>query len=233
MGDNQVVSVIGDGAITAGMAYEAMNNAGFLDSRMIIVLNDNQQVSLPTQYNKKSQAPVGALSNAFVRLQSNRELRDLRETAKSITKAIGGDVHNLASRVDEYARGMISGEGATFFEEMGLYYIGTVDGHNMEELVTVLENVKAEDRRPGPVLVHVVTQKGRGYAPAENAEDKYHGVQKFDFETGVQKKPDPAKARPSYTSVFAKALDQEAARDDKICAVHAAMAGGTGLTAFE
>jgi len=228
--DNHVVAVIGDGAITGGMAYEAMNNAGFLDSNMVIILNDNQQVSLPTQYNNMNQDPVGALSSTLARLQSSRPLRELRETAKTITKTMPTPVQEITQKVDEYARGMISGSGSTLFEELGLYYIGTVDGHNLEDLVTILEEVKATDS-PGPVLIHIVTEKGRGYVPAENAQDKYHGVAKFDFVTGKQNKPKASVN--SYTQFFADSLIAEATRDDKVVAVHAAMGGGTGLNVFE
>jgi 1-deoxy-D-xylulose-5-phosphate synthase len=227
---NHVISIIGDGAITGGMAYEAMNNAGYLDTNMIIVLNDNQQVSLPTQYNALNQDPVGALSSTFARLQSSKPLRELRESAKAITKTMPVPVQEVTAKVDEYARGMISGSGSTLFEELGLYYIGTVDGHNLEDLVAILQEVKAT-RSVGPVLIHIVTEKGRGYSYAEGAQDKYHGVSRFDVATGKQKK---AKASaPTYTQVFADALVGEAGKDDKVVAVHAAMGGGTGLNHFE
>ncbi|WIA11070.1 hypothetical protein OEZ85_011221 [Tetradesmus obliquus] len=228
---NNVIAVIGDGAITGGMAYEAMNHAGFLDSNMIIILNDNQQVSLPTQYNNRNQDPVGALSSALARLQSNRPLRELREVAKGITKQLPQPIQVATSKIDEYARGMISGSGSTLFEELGLYYIGPLDGHNLEDLVTVLNDVRSADT-VGPVLVHVITEKGRGYLPAETAQDKMHGVVKFDPRTGVQQKSAPAKAG-SYTNYFADALIAEAERDSRIVAIHAAMAGGTGLYRFE
>eukprot|EP00878_Enallax_costatus_P000400 GHUV01000488.1.p1 GENE.GHUV01000488.1~~GHUV01000488.1.p1 ORF type:complete len:739 (+),score=252.51 GHUV01000488.1:855-3071(+) len=227
---NNVISVIGDGAITGGMAYEAMNHAGFLDSNMIIILNDNQQVSLPTQYNNRNQDPVGALSSALARLQSNKPLRELREVAKGITKQLPQPIQVATSKIDEYARGMISGSGSTLFEELGLYYIGPVDGHNVDDLVAVLNDVKSADT-VGPVLVHVITEKGRGYLPAETAQDKMHGVVKFDPRTGVQQKG-TAQAG-SYTNYFADALIAEAERDSRIVAVHAAMAGGTGLYRFE
>lgn len=227
---NQVLAVIGDGAITGGMAYEAMNHAGFLDSNMIVILNDNQQVSLPTQYNNKNQDPVGALSSALARLQANRPLRELREIAKGVTKQLPDVVQKATAKIDEYARGMISGTGSTLFEELGLYYIGPVDGHNMDDLVAVLSEVRAAET-VGPVLVHVVTEKGRGYIPAETSQDKMHGVVKFDPITG-QQFTTKAKAM-SYTNCFADALTAEAERDNRIIAVHAAMAGGTGLTRFE
>ncbi|KAJ6719820.1 hypothetical protein OIU79_007450 [Salix purpurea] len=182
---NKVVAVIGDGAMTAGQAYEAMNNAGYLDSDMIVILNDNKQVSLPTANLEGPIPPVGALSSALSRLQSNRPLRELREVAKGVTKQIGGPMHELAAKVDEYARGMIGGSGSTLFEELGLYYIGPVDGHNIDDLIAILKEVKST-KTTGPVLIHVVTEKGRGYPFAERAADKYHGVAKFDPATGKQ-----------------------------------------------
>mmetsp|Transcript_4474 Transcript_4474/g.7485 ORF Transcript_4474/g.7485 Transcript_4474/m.7485 type:complete len:736 (-) Transcript_4474:196-2403(-) len=227
---NQVIAVIGDGAITGGMAYEAMNHAGFTDSNMIVILNDNQQVSLPTQYNNKNQDPVGGLSSALARLQANRPLRELREIAKGVTKQLPDVVQKATAKIDEYARGMISGTGSTLFEELGLYYIGPVDGHNVDDLVAVLAEVRSADT-VGPVLVHVVTDKGHGYSPAQNSQDKMHGVVKFDPKTGKQFTT-KAKAM-SYTNYFADALTAEAERDSRIIAVHAAMAGGTGLTRFE
>lgn len=186
------------------------------------------QVSLPTQYNNRNQDPVGALSSALARLQSNRPLRELREVAKGITKQLPQPIQVATSKIDEYARGMISGSGSTLFEELGLYYIGPVDGHNLDDLVTVLNDVRAADT-VGPVLVHVITEKGRGYLPAETAQDKMHGVVKFDPRTGIQAKAAPAKAG-SYTNYFADALIAEAERDSRIVAIHAAMAGGTGAT---
>eukprot|EP00238_Polyblepharides_amylifera_P009551 CAMPEP_0196574322 /NCGR_PEP_ID=MMETSP1081-20130531/4057_1 /TAXON_ID=36882 /ORGANISM="Pyramimonas amylifera, Strain CCMP720" /LENGTH=738 /DNA_ID=CAMNT_0041892313 /DNA_START=130 /DNA_END=2346 /DNA_ORIENTATION=- len=227
---NNVIAVIGDGAITGGMAYEAMNHAGFMDSNIIVILNDNQQVSLPTQFNNMNQDPVGALSSTFARLQSNKPLRELRETAKAITKQLPGPLPDVASKVDEYARGMISGSGSTLFEELGLYYIGTIDGHNLDDLITILNEVKNTES-VGPVLIHLVTEKGRGYAPAEQAQDKYHGVGKFDVATGKQMKGKPS--APTYTQVFADALVAEARADSRVLAIHAAMGGGTGLNHFE
>nr|XP_027116107.1 probable 1-deoxy-D-xylulose-5-phosphate synthase, chloroplastic [Coffea arabica] len=226
---NNVVAVIGDGAMTAGQAYEAMNNAGYLDSDMIVILNDNKQVSLPTATLDGPIPPVGALSSALSRLQSNRPLRELREVAKGVTKQIGGPVHELAAKVDEYARGLISGSGSTLFEELGFYYIGPVDGHNIDDLVTILKEVKST-KTTGPVLIHVVTEKGRGYPYAEKAADKYHGVVKFDPATGKQFKTS-AKTQ-SYTTYFAEALIAEAEVDKDIVAIHAAMGGGTGLNIF-
>ncbi|XP_010548901.1 PREDICTED: 1-deoxy-D-xylulose-5-phosphate synthase, chloroplastic [Tarenaya hassleriana] len=228
--NNNVVAVIGDGAMTAGQAYEAMNNAGYLDSDMIVILNDNKQVSLPTATLDGPAPPVGALSSALSKLQSNRPLRELREVAKGVTKQIGGPMHELAAKVDEYARGMISGSGATLFEELGLYYIGPVDGHNIDDLVAILNEVKST-RTTGPVLIHVVTEKGRGYPYAERATDKYHGVVKFDPATGKQFKTS-AKTQ-SYTTYFAEALISEAEADKDVVAIHAAMGGGTGLNLFQ
>ncbi|XP_065874601.1 probable 1-deoxy-D-xylulose-5-phosphate synthase 2, chloroplastic [Euphorbia lathyris] len=228
--DNSVISVIGDGAMTAGQAYEAMNNAGFLDSNLIVVLNDNKQVSLPTATLDGPATPVGALSNALTKIQASTKFRKLREAAKSITKQIGGQTHEVAAKVDEYARGMISASGSTLFEELGLYYIGPVDGHNIESLVSIFQKVKAAPA-PGPVLIHIVTEKGKGYPPAEAAADKMHGVVKFDVETGKQFKPKPSTL--SYTQYFAESLIKEAEVDNKIIAIHAAMGGGTGLNYFQ
>ncbi|KAJ1701155.1 hypothetical protein LUZ63_000934 [Rhynchospora breviuscula] len=227
---NHVIAVIGDGAMTAGQAYEAMNNSGFLDTNMIIILNDNKQVSLPTATLDGPATPVGALSKALTKLQSSTKLRKLREAAKSITKQIGGPTHEVAAKVDEYARGMISASGASLFEELGLYYIGPVDGHNIEDLVTIFEKVK-ETPAPGPVLIHVVTEKGKGYAPAEAAPDKMHGVVKFDPQSGKQFKTKSPTL--SYTQYFANALIKEAEVDSKIVGIHAAMGGGTGLNYFQ
>lgn len=227
---NNVVAVIGDGAMTAGQAFEAMNNAGYLDSDMIVILNDNKQVSLPTATVDGPIPPVGALSSALSRLQSNKPLRELREVAKGVTKQIGGPMYQLAAKVDEYARGMISGSGSTLFEELGLYYIGPVDGHNVDDLVSILKEVKST-KTTGPVLIHVVTEKGRGYPYAERAPDKYHGVTKFDPATGKQFKGQST--TQSYTTYFAEALIAEAEVDKDIVAIHAAMGGGTGLNLFQ
>ncbi|KAL0457332.1 UNVERIFIED_CONTAM: putative 1-deoxy-D-xylulose-5-phosphate synthase, chloroplastic [Sesamum latifolium] len=201
---NNVVAVIGDGAMTAGQAYEAMNNAGYLDSDMIVILNDNKQVSLPTANLDGPIPPVGALSSALSRLQSNRPLRELREVAKGVTKQIGGPMHELAAKVDEYARGMISGSGSTLFEELGLYYIGPVDGHNIDDLTAILKEVKST---------------------------KTTGVTKFDPATGKQFKS--SAPTQSYTTYFAEALIAEAEADKDIVAIHAAMGGGTGLNLFQ
>jgi 1-deoxy-D-xylulose-5-phosphate synthase len=228
--NNHVISVIGDGAMTAGQAYEAMNNSGYLDANMIVVLNDNKQVSLPTATLDGPSKPVGALSRALTRLQSSTKLRRLREAAKAVTKQIGGPTHDVAAKVDEYARGMISASGSTLFEELGLYYIGPVDGHNVEDLVTIFEKVKSMPA-PGPVLIHIVTEKGKGYPPAEAAADRMHGVVKFDPVTGRQFK---AKSPTlPYTQYFAESLIREAEADDKVVAIHAAMGGGTGLNHFQ
>jgi len=228
--NNSCIAVIGDGAITGGMAYEAMNHAGFLDSNMIVVLNDNQQVSLPTQYNGKNQEPVGALSGTLARLQSNRQLRELREIAKGVTKQLPESIQTATSKIDEYARGMISGSGSTLFEELGFYYIGPIDGHNLQDLVDVLTEIRTTET-VGPVLLHIVTEKGRGYLPAESASDKMHGVTKYDTLTGQQAK---ASAGPmSYTNYFADSLTAEAKRDSRVVGVHAAMGGGTGMNRFE
>ena len=228
--NNSCIAVIGDGAITGGMAYEAMNHAGFLDSNMIVVLNDNQQVSLPTQYNGKNQEPVGALSGTLARLQSNRQLRELREIAKGVTKQLPESIQTATSKIDEYARGMISGSGSTLFEELGFYYIGPIDGHNLQDLVDVLTEIRTTET-VGPVLLHIVTEKGRGYLPAESASDKMHGVTKYDTLTGQQAK---ASSGPmSYTNYFADSLTAEAKRDSRVVGVHAAMGGGTGMNRFE
>ncbi|KAI6699478.1 hypothetical protein NL676_013802 [Syzygium grande] len=228
--NNNVISVIGDGAMTAGQAYEAMNNAGFLDSNLIVVLNDNKQVSLPTATLDGPATPVGALSSTLTKLQASTNFRKLREAAKSITKQIGGPTHQVAAKVDEYARGFISASGSTLFEELGLYYIGPVDGHNVEDLVTIFQKVKSMPA-PGPVLIHIVTEKGKGYPPAEAASDKMHGVVKFDPRTGKQFKSKSPTL--SYTQYFAESLIKEAEVDNKIVAIHAAMGGGTGLNYFQ
>ncbi|KAG2632239.1 hypothetical protein PVAP13_2NG070200 [Panicum virgatum] len=227
---NHVISVIGDGAMTAGQAYEAMNNSGYLDTNMIVVLNDNKQVSLPTATLDGPSKPVGALSRALTKLQSSTKFRRLREAAKTVTKQIGGPTHEVAAKVDEYARGMISASGSSLFEELGLYYIGPVDGHNVEDLVAIFEKVKSMPA-PGPVLIHIVTEKGKGYPPAEAAADRMHGVVRFDPSTGKQFKSKSPTL--SYTQYFAEALIREAEADDKVVAIHAAMGGGTGLNYFQ
>ncbi len=218
-GGNAVIAVIGDGAISAGMAYEAMNNAGTQGSRLIVVLNDNDM---------SIARPVGAMSAYLSRLLSSGTYRHLRHVARDLAAMLPQPLENAVKRAEEYARGFVTG-GGTLFEEMGFYYVGPVDGHNFHHLLPVLKNVRdAED--PQAVLLHVVSQKGRGYAPAEQADDKFHGVGRFDVETG-EFLPSKANA-PSYTAVFAKALLAEAAADDKILAITAAMPAGTGLDKF-
>lgn len=215
--DNHVIAVIGDGSMTAGMAYEAMNIAADSTKRLIVILNDNDMSIAP---------PVGAMSNYFARLLSGRSFLSLRKAAKKMIENWPLPLADAARKTDEYARGMV--QGGTFFEELGFHYIGVVDGHDLETLVPILRNATGIDHKP--VLIHVRTQKGKGYAPAENAADKYHGVAKFNVITGEQQKA-PA-GPPSYTKVFGEALVQEANRDDKIVAISAAMPGGTGLDIF-
>ncbi|QIG79614.1 1-deoxy-D-xylulose-5-phosphate synthase [Stakelama tenebrarum] len=214
----KAIAVIGDGAMSAGMAYEAMNNAEAAGNRLVVILNDNDMSIAP---------PVGGLSAYLARLISSSEYLGLRSLASRITRKFSRRVHKGLGKAEEYTRGMVT--GGTLFEELGFYYVGPIDGHNLDHLIPVLENVR--DSEQGPILVHVVTTKGKGYAPAEKAADKYHGVQKFDVITGAQAKAPPGP--PSYTSVFAKALIAEAERDDTICAITAAMPGGTGVDKFE
>jgi 1-deoxy-D-xylulose-5-phosphate synthase len=215
----RAIAVIGDGAMSAGMAYEAMNNAEVAGNRLIVILNDNDMSIAP---------PVGGLSNSLSRLVSSNKYLTPRRLAQKFARAMPGKVHRWARRTEEYLRGWVT--GGTLFEELGFYYVGPVDGHNVEALVEILENVR--DAAEGPMLVHVVTRKGKGYAPAENAADKYHGVVKFDIVSGKQDKG-PGGGPPSYTAVFADALIGEARRDDKIVAITAAMPSGTGLDKFE
>ncbi len=215
--DNAVVCVIGDGAMSAGMAYEAMNNAGALRSRLIVILNDNDMSIAP---------PVGAMSAYLARLVSGRAYRSIREVAKQLASHLPRFFHDKAKRTEEYARGFLT--GGTLFEELGFYYVGPIDGHNLDHLLPVLRNLR--DAPDGPILLHVVTQKGKGYAPAEAAADKYHGVNRFDVVTGKQAKATPN--APSYTRVFADSLIAEAKRDDKVVAITAAMPSGTGLDLF-
>ncbi len=212
-----VIAVIGDGSMSAGMAYEAMNNAGALDARLIVILNDNDMSIAP---------PTGAMSAYLARLVSGRTYRSVREAAKQVAQKLPKFLQDKARKSEEYARAFFT--GGTLFEELGFYYVGPIDGHNLDHLLPVLKNVR--DTQKGPVLIHVVTQKGKGYAPAEAAADKYHGVNKFDVITGKQAKP-PANA-PSYTKIFATSLIEEARHDDKIVAVTAAMPSGTGLDLF-
>jgi 1-deoxy-D-xylulose-5-phosphate synthase len=214
---NNVIAVIGDGAMSAGMAYEAMNNAGAMHSRLIVILNDNDMSIAP---------PTGAMSSYLARLVSGGTYRGIRETAKQLAKKLPKFIYEKAQRAEEFARGFWT--GGTMFEELGFYYVGPIDGHNLDHLLPILKNVR--DTETGPVLVHVVTKKGKGYAPAEAAADKYHGVVTFDVVTGAQTK---AKANaPSYTKVFGESLIKEARQDDKIVAVTAAMPSGTGIDLF-
>ena len=215
---NNVIAVIGDGAMSAGMAYEAMNNAGAMHSRLIVILNDNDMSIAP---------PTGAMSSYLARLASARTYLKLRDYGKQLTKHLPKSLDRAITRAVEHARGYVT--GGTLFEELGFYYVGPIDGHNLDHLLPVLKNIRDADVG-GPVLVHVVTQKGKGYAPAEAAADKYHGVNTFDVVTGAQSKP-KANA-PSYTKVFAEGLIAEAQHDDKIVAITAAMPSGTGLDFF-
>jgi 1-deoxy-D-xylulose-5-phosphate synthase len=210
----RAIAVIGDGALSAGMAYEAMNNAAAAGNRLIVILNDNDMSIAP---------PVGSMRNALARLVSSSKYLTPRAVAQKVARAMPDAIHDWAKKVEEYTRGWLT--GGTLFEELGFYYVGPVDGHDVRALVEVLENVR--DAEIGPMLVHVVTKKGKGYAPAENAADKYHGVVKFDVVSGKQDKA--AAGAPSYTSIFAKALGAEMARDDKVVAITAAMPSGTGL----
>ncbi len=212
-----VIAVIGDGALSAGMAYEALNNAGALDARLIVILNDNDMSIAP---------PTGAMSAYLARLASGRTYMGFRDLGKKLTAYLGKKVDRAITRAVEHARGYVT--GGTLFEEMGFYHIGPIDGHSFDHLLPVLRNVR--DNSKGPVLIHVVTQKGKGYPPAEAAADKYHGVNTFDVITGAQAKAKPN--APAYTSVFAEALTQEAGFDDKIVAITAAMPSGTGLDKF-
>lgn len=223
------IAVIGDGALTGGQAYEAMNNAGYLKNRFIVILNDNNQVSLPTGTKTVAGvAPSGALSNYTSRLLSSRPFQDIRGIAKTFAGLFPDEIRDVAAQVDEYGRGILN-QGGTLFEELGFYYVGPIDGHKLDSLVPVLENVRD---MPGnkPVLIHVKTEKGKGYPPAESAFDKYHGVARFEVGTGKQVKS--ASKTPSYTSVFANALIAEAEHDRKVVAITAAMPGGTGLNIF-
>ncbi|ARW47937.1 1-deoxy-D-xylulose-5-phosphate synthase [Acetobacter sp. AC2005] len=218
--ERNVIAVIGDGSISAGMAYEAMNNAAVAGpgaERLIVILNDNEMSIAP---------PVGAMSNYLSRLMSSRKFMGLRELAGKFVKKLPAPVERTARKADEYARGMIT--GGTLFEELGFYYVGPVDGHDLPQLVSILRNLRDTDN--GPIMLHVITEKGHGYQPAEKAGDKYHAVAKFNVVTGEQKKG-PA-GPPSYTSVFSRELTRRAATDNKIAAITAAMPSGTGLDAF-
>ncbi|MCC6780672.1 MAG: 1-deoxy-D-xylulose-5-phosphate synthase [Hyphomicrobiales bacterium] len=214
---NNVVAVIGDGAMSAGMAYEAMNNAGAINSRLIVILNDNDMSIAP---------PVGALSGYLARLVSGRTYRSVHHGVRKLAKLLPPFLEQRAVAMEEYARGLVT--GGTLFDELGFFYVGPIDGHNIDHLLPVLKNVR--DAENGPFLIHVVTQKGKGYEPAEKSEDKYHGVVKFDVATGAQAKS--RSAAPAYTKVFADALIQEARKDEKIVAITAAMPSGTGLDLF-
>jgi 1-deoxy-D-xylulose-5-phosphate synthase len=209
-----VISVIGDGALSGGMAFEALNNAGSLDARLIVILNDNDMSIAP---------PTGAMSAYLARLATGRTYLGFREIGKKLTAYLGKNIDRAVTRAVEHARGYVT--GGTLFEELGFYHIGPIDGHSFDHLLPVLRNVR--DNSTGPVLIHVVTQKGKGYAPAEAAADKYHGVNKFDVITGTQAKAKPN--APAYTSVFADALVEEARHDEKIIGITAAMPNGTGL----
>ncbi|MBA17817.1 MAG: 1-deoxy-D-xylulose-5-phosphate synthase [Sphingomonas sp.] len=213
----KAVAVIGDGAMSAGMAYEAMNNAEAAGNRLIVILNDNDMSIAP---------PVGGLSAYLARLISSSEYIGLRSLAKKVTKKLSRRVHKGLGKAEEFTRGMVT--GGTLFEELGFYYVGPIDGHNLDHLIPVLENVR--DSEQGPILVHVVTKKGKGYGPAENAADKYHGVQKFDVITGAQAKAPPGP--PSYQNVFGETLAKLAESDDRIVAITAAMPSGTGVDKF-
>ena len=216
---NNVIAVIGDGAMSAGMAYEAMNNAGAMNSRLIVVLNDNDMSIAP---------PVGALSAYLARRVSGRGYHRLRKTFHQIAKRLPTKMlQQRALAVEEYARGLVT--GGTLFDELGFFYVGPIDGHNIDHLLPVLKNVR--DMKNGPILVHVVTQKGKGYEPAEKSADKYHGVVKFDVATGTQQKSKTA--APQYTKVYAESLIKEARKDEKIVAITAAMPSGTGLDLFQ
>ncbi len=217
--ENNVIAVIGDGAMSAGMAYEAMNNAGAMNSQLIVVLNDNDMSIAP---------PVGALSAYLARRVSGRGYHRLRKTFHQIAKRLPTKMlQQRALAMEEYARGLVT--GGTLFDELGFFYVGPIDGHNIDHLLPVLKNVR--DMKNGPILVHVVTQKGKGYAPAEKSADKHHAVVKFDVATGAQQKSKPA--APQYTKVYAESLIKEARKDEKIIAITAAMPSGTGLDLFQ
>ena len=216
--DNAVIAVIGDGSMSAGMAYEAMNNAAHATKQLIVILNDNDMSIAP---------PVGGMSAYLARLVSGVAYQKVRKLGKEVASHLPRPLADMAKKAEEYARGMAT--GGTLFEELGFYYVGPIDGHNLEHLVPVLKNVQQINDRP--VLIHVVTQKGKGYGPAEDAADKLHAVAKFDVISGTQDKPAPTNA-PTYTKVFAQELIKQAERDDKIVAITAAMPSGTGLDLF-
>ena len=216
---NRVVAVIGDGALTGGMAYEGLNNAGSMDTRLIVVLNDNEMSIAP---------PVGAMSGYLSRLISSRRYRSIRDIARHAAERFPRVVEHGVRRAEKYARGLVT--GGALFEELGFYYVGPIDGHNLDHLLPILRNVR-DDAAAGPILVHVCTRKGKGYAPAEGSADRYHGVSSFDVDTGAQK-ASSANAPPSFTRVFAQSLVTEARLDDRICAITAAMPSGTGVDLF-
>ena len=214
----KAIAVIGDGSMSAGMAYEAMNNAQAAGNRLVVILNDNDMSIAP---------PVGGLSAYLARLVSSSEYLGLRKFASKLTAKLSRRIHSAAERAEEFARGMAM--GGTLFEELGFYYVGPIDGHNLDQLIPVLENVR--DNAEGPVLIHVVTKKGHGYAPAEAAADKYHGVVKFDVITGKQDKG-PGGGPPAYQNVFGETLAKLADTDPRIVAITAAMPSGTGVDKF-
>jgi len=214
----KAIAVIGDGAMSAGMAYEAMNNAQAAGNRLVVILNDNDMSIAP---------PVGGLSGYLARLVSSSEYLNIRKLARKVTAKLSRRVHDATARAEEYARGMAM--GGTLFEELGFYYVGPIDGHDMDQLIPVLENVR--DNAEGPVLIHCVTQKGKGYAPAEESADKYHGVAKFDVVSGKQDKG-PGGGPPAYQNVFGETLAKLADTDPRICAITAAMPSGTGVDKF-
>jgi len=218
-GDNHVIAVIGDGAMSAGMAYEAMNNAGAMNSRLTVILNDNDMSIAP---------PVGAMSAYLSRTLSSKSYLSIREVGKQIAEKFPRQFERAVEKAEEFARGFVT--GGTLFEELGFYYVGPIDGHNMEHLLPVLRNVR-DAKDPGPVLIHVVTQKGKGYEPAEESADKYHGVAKFDVLTGAQHKPKPN--APAYQNVFGEVLSKLAEEDDRIVTITAAMPSGTGVHLFQ
>ena len=216
---NNIISVIGDGAMSAGMAYEAMNNAGSMDSRLIVILNDNDMSIAP---------PVGAMSSYLAKLLSGKKYIGFREFFKKLSNKFPKSLKRGIGQAEEYLRGLAV--GGTLFEEMGFFYVGTVDGHNFDHLLPVLENVK-NSKHEGPFLVHAITHKGKGYKPAEDSKDKYHGVSKFNVLTGEQTKS--KSNAPSYTKVFAETLIKHAEQDTKIIGITGAMPSGTGINLFE
>ena len=216
---NRVVAVIGDGALTGGMAYEGLNNAGSMDTRLIVVLNDNEMSIAP---------PVGAMSGYLSRLISSKRYRSIRDIARHAAERFPRVVEHGVKRAEKYARGLVT--GGTLFEELGFYYVGPIDGHNLDHLLPILRNVR-DDAAAGPILVHICTKKGKGYAPAEESSDRYHGVSSFDVDTGAQRAS--SSNAPSFTKVFAQSLITEARLDDRICAITAAMPSGTGVDLFE